>query len=45
MGIIKKVYAREVFNTMGLPTVEVDVLLEDGSLGRNAAVGGLLGKT
>ncbi|MEE8571073.1 MAG: phosphopyruvate hydratase [Candidatus Bathyarchaeia archaeon] len=40
MGIIKRVCAREVFNTKGLPTVEVDVLLDDGSLGRNAAAGG-----
>ncbi len=37
---IAKVSAREVFNAEGLPTVEVDVLLEDGSLGRNAAAGG-----
>jgi enolase len=40
MGRIKTVYAREVFNTKGLPTVEVDVRLDDGSLGRNAAAGG-----
>lgn len=40
MGCIKTVCAREVFNTKGLPTVEVDVLLDDGSLGRNAAAGG-----
>ena len=40
VGIIKKVYAREVFNEKGLPTVEVDVLLDDGSLGRAAAPGG-----
>lgn len=40
MGCIKTVCAREVFNTKGLPTVEVDVLLDDGSLGRNAAAEG-----
>ena len=37
---IKSVHAREVFNTKGLPTVEVDVLLGDGSLGSAAAPGG-----
>lgn len=39
-GIIKNVFAREVINRKGLPTVEVDVLLDDGSLGRAAAPGG-----
>ena len=39
-GIIKKVFAREVLNEKGLPTLEVDVLLDDGSLGRAAAPGG-----
>jgi enolase len=39
-SLIKRVHAREVFNTKGLPTVEVDVLLDDGSLGRAAAPGG-----
>jgi enolase len=39
-GIIKNVHAREVFDEKGLPTVEVDVLLDDGSLGRAAAPGG-----
>jgi len=37
---IKALYAREVFTTKGFPTIEVDVLLEDGSLGRAAAPGG-----
>jgi len=37
---IKTVHAREVFNTKGLPTLEVDIILEDGSLGRAAAPGG-----
>lgn len=38
--MIKNVHAREVFNTKGLPTVEVDVLLDDGNLGRATAPGG-----
>jgi enolase len=40
VALIKKVHAREVFDSKGLPTIEVDVLLEDGSLGRAAAPGG-----
>ena len=39
-AIIKEVHAREVFTTKGVPTVEVDVVLNDGSLGRAAAPGG-----
>jgi enolase len=39
-GIIKNVFAREVINRKGYPTVEVDVLLDDGSLGRATAPGG-----
>ena len=39
-GIIKKITAREVFTTKGVPTIEVDVLLDDSSLGRAAAPGG-----
>jgi len=39
-GIIKEVHGREVIDQKGLPTVEVDVLLDDGSLGRAAAPGG-----
>ncbi len=39
-GIIKRIHAREVFDNKGLPTVEVDILLDDGSLGRFAAPGG-----
>jgi len=37
---IKDIFAREVINRKGYPTVEVDVLLNDGSLGRAAAPGG-----
>ena len=39
-GTIKNVSAREVIDRKGYPTVEVDVLLDDGSLGRAAAPGG-----
>ncbi|UCD73295.1 MAG: phosphopyruvate hydratase [Candidatus Bathyarchaeota archaeon] len=39
-GVIKAVRAREVFDEKGLPTVEVDVLLDDGNIGRAAAPGG-----
>ena len=37
---ITSVHAREVFDAKGLPTVEVDVILEDGSGGRAVAPGG-----
>ncbi|MCC7146982.1 MAG: phosphopyruvate hydratase [Phycisphaeraceae bacterium] len=37
---IQKVLAREVINEKGLPTVEVDILLDDGSYGRATAPGG-----
>ncbi len=34
MSNIKKVFARQVFDSRGNPTVEVDIRLEDGSFGR-----------
>ena len=34
MTKIVKVYAREVLDSRGNPTVEVEVTLEDGTLGR-----------
>ena len=37
---IKKVIAREIIDSRGNPTVEVDVVLEDGSLGRAAVPSG-----
>jgi len=37
---IKDVSARQIFDSRGNPTVEVDVLLEDGSLGRAAVPSG-----
>ena len=36
MGIIVDVYGREVLDSRGNPTVEVEVTLDDGSMGRAA---------
>ena len=36
MSIIVKVHARQILDSRGNPTVEVDVVLEDGALGRAA---------
>lgn len=40
MSIIADVYAREILDSRGNPTVEVDVFLEDGSFGRAAVPSG-----
>lgn len=40
MSFIADVYAREILDSRGNPTVEVDVTLEDGSLGRAAVPSG-----
>jgi enolase len=40
MSIIEYVEAREILDSRGNPTVEVDVMLEDGSLGRAAVPSG-----
>ncbi|MBP2649572.1 MAG: eno 2 [Firmicutes bacterium] len=40
MTIITDVYAREIMDSRGNPTVEVDVVLEDGTLGRAAVPSG-----
>jgi enolase len=40
MTTIVDVYAREILDSRGNPTVEVDVMLEDGSLGRAAVPSG-----
>ena len=40
MSIIADVFAREILDSRGNPTVEVDVLLEDGTLGRAAVPSG-----
>ncbi len=37
---IRKVFAREILDSRGNPTVEVDVLLDDGTLGRAAVPSG-----
>ena len=34
MGKIKKIKAHQVFDSRGYPTIETEVLLEDGSIGR-----------
>ena len=36
MAMITEVYAREILDSRGNPTVEVEVWLEDGSVGRAA---------
>ncbi len=40
MTIISDVYAREILDSRGNPTVEVEVLLEDGAIGRAAVPSG-----
>ncbi|MHB1652388.1 MAG: phosphopyruvate hydratase [Desulfitobacteriaceae bacterium] len=40
MSLITDVYAREILDSRGNPTIEVDVTLEDGSLGRAAVPSG-----
>ena len=40
MGIISDVYAREILDSRGNPTVEVEVYLEDGFMGRAAVPSG-----
>ena len=40
MTAILEIYAREILDSRGNPTVEVDVLLEDGSFGRAAVPSG-----
>jgi enolase len=40
MAIIEEITAREILDSRGNPTVEVDVLLADGSLGRAAVPSG-----
>lgn len=38
--IIEKVYARQILDSRGNPTVEVEVTLEDGTMGRSAVPSG-----
>ena len=40
MSYIEEIYAREILDSRGNPTVEVEVYLEDGSLGRAAVPSG-----
>jgi enolase len=40
MSIIEDVFAREILDSRGNPTVEVEVILEDGSVGRAAVPSG-----
>lgn len=40
MGVIKEVRAREILDSRGNPTVEVDITLKDGSFGRSAVPSG-----
>lgn len=40
MSVIIDVVAREILDSRGNPTVEVDVLLEDGAVGRAAVPSG-----
>jgi enolase len=40
MALIDAVYAREILDSRGNPTVEVDVVLDDGSVGRAAVPSG-----
>ena len=40
MPIIEEIVAREILDSRGNPTVEVDVRLEDGSFGRAAVPSG-----
>lgn len=40
MPKVREVFAREILDSRGLPTVEVDMVLEDGSFGRAAVPSG-----
>ena len=40
MSFIEEVVAREILDSRGNPTVEVEVILEDGALGRAAVPSG-----
>ncbi len=40
MGVIVDVYGREILDSRGNPTVEVEVVLDDGSMGRAAVPSG-----
>ena len=42
MAMITEVYAREILDSRGNPTVEVEVCLEDGAVGRAAVPSGAM---
>jgi len=40
MSVIEEVYARQILDSRGNPTIEVDVITSDGSTGRAAVPSG-----
>jgi enolase len=40
MSVIKSIFAREILDSRGNPTIEADIMLSDGSFGRAAAPSG-----
>jgi enolase len=40
MSNIKKIHARQIFDSRGTPTIEVDIITENGSIGRAAVPSG-----
>jgi len=40
MSKIKKIHGRQIFDSRGNPTIEVDITLEDGSFGRASVPSG-----
>ena len=40
MAIIEDIIARQIFDSRGNPTIEVDVILENGTMGRAAVPSG-----
>ncbi|TAF65444.1 MAG: phosphopyruvate hydratase, partial [Flavobacterium sp.] len=40
MSIIVKIFARQIFDSRGNPTIEVDVITENGIIGRAAVPSG-----
>ena len=45
MSTIIDIFAREILDSRGNPTVEVDVTLEDGTMGRAAVPSGASGRS
>ena len=40
MTLIKSIHARQILDSRGNPTIEVDTLLDDGTIGRAAVPSG-----